>query len=237
MCYTQAGRLLNTASHLHAINCLLPRLLEQLGTRRKNSWLANINLLLGRPPHYRNQMMNSLYSHLKVAQRLSLAFALIMVISLVSLLFSIARLSQVGEATREMMSGPLKAERLVSDWNRNIAAGVRRTAAIARSSDPTLAAFFKEDQEEASKLSGELQKTLEPLMKLPQEQRIFQEIADVRKVFIGSRDAIVALKKEGKPEEALALMEEKFTPASKLYISKLSELLQNERDQVKAARC
>jgi hypothetical protein len=67
----------------------------------------------------------------------------------------------VGDAVRTMMAEPLRAERMVADWTRNIHAGVRRTAAIARSSDPSLAAYFKEDQEESTRSSGELQKALE----------------------------------------------------------------------------
>jgi methyl-accepting chemotaxis protein len=178
--------------------------------------------------------MDGIYSTMKVGQRLSLAFALIMVLSMASLLIAIQRLSQVGESTREMMSGPLMAERLTSDWNRNISTGVRRTAAIARSSDPSLADYFKQDQEESTKTSGEMQKALEPLMDLPEEQRLFKEIADLRKIYLDTRNEIVGLKKDGKADEALKLMEDKFTPASKQYLSKIGELLQNQRDQVNA---
>jgi methyl-accepting chemotaxis protein len=178
--------------------------------------------------------MNSFYSSMKVGQRLSFAFALIVALSLASLLFAIQRLDQVGESTRSMMADPLKAERLVSDWARNIAAGVRRTAAISRSSDPSLADYFKQDQEEATKLSSELQKALEPLMDSPEEKRLFKEIADVRKVFVDTRNEIVRLKKEDKAEEALKLLDEKFTPASKTYQGKLEELLQNQRSQINA---
>jgi methyl-accepting chemotaxis protein len=176
--------------------------------------------------------MNSIYSSLKVGQRLSLAFALIMVLSAVSLLIAIQRLSQVGESTRDMMTGALKAERFVSDWNRNVSAGVRRTAAIARSSDPSLADYFKQDQEESTKTSGELQKALEPLMDRPEEQQLYKDIAQARKLYIDARTEIVALKKDGKGEEAIKVMDDKFSPAAKLYLGKMGELLQNQRDQV-----
>jgi len=131
-----------------------------------------------------------------------------------------------------MMAEPLRAERMVADWTRNIHAGVRRTAAIARSSDPSLGAYFKEDQEESTRSSGELQKALEPLMQLPNEKRLFEEIADVRKIYIASRNEIVALKKDGKLDEANKLLDEKFTPASKTYLAKMGELLQTQRDQI-----
>ena len=176
--------------------------------------------------------MGNLLSNLSVAKRLSLGFALVMLLSLISIVVGIQRLSQVGEATRAMMDQPLKSERMVSDWTRNINSGVRRTAAIARSSDPSLVAYFKQDQDESTKSSSELQKALEPLMNSPEEARIFKEIAEVRKQYITAREEAVGLKKEGKLDESLKVLEEKFTPVSKLYLAKMGELQQNQRDQI-----
>ncbi len=178
--------------------------------------------------------MNNIYSRLKVGQRLSLAFALIMALSIISLLIAIQRLSQVGESTRSMMDDPLTGERLVSDWNRIASIGIRRTAAVARSSDPSLADFFKQDQEEAAKKASELQKALQTLMNSPEEQRLFKEIEDARKAWADIRNEIVGLKKDGKSEEAMKVLADRFTPASKIYQNKLEELLQNERNQVNA---
>jgi len=176
--------------------------------------------------------MFSFVANLSVSKRLGLGFALVLVLSIVSIVVGISRLSQVGDAVRAMMAEPLRAERMVSDWTRNIHAGVRRTAAIARSSDPSLATYFKEDQEESTRSSGELQKALEPLMQSPEEKRLYAEIADVRKIYIASRNEIVALKKDDKLDEANKMLDEKFTPASKIYLTKMGELLQNQRDQI-----
>jgi methyl-accepting chemotaxis protein len=178
--------------------------------------------------------MFSFISNLSVSKRLGLGFALVLALSIVSIVVGISRLSQVGHSVQSMMAEPLRAERMVSDWTRNIHAGVRRTAAIARSSDPSLATYFKADQEESTRSSGELQKALEPLMQSPDEKRLYAEIAEVRKTYIASRNEIVALKKEEKLEEANKLLDEKFTPASKIYLSKMGELLQNQRDQIDA---
>ena len=132
--------------------------------------------------------MPNFLSQMSVSKRLSLSFAVVLLLSLISMLLAISQLSAVGDDTRAMMADPLKAERLVADWTRNIHAGVRRTSAIARSSDPSLAAYFKDDQEESTRQSGELQKALEPMMNTPQEKHLFEEIAYVRKIYIGSRN-------------------------------------------------
>ena len=165
-------------------------------------------------------------------KRLGVAFALILALSLAVILVSIARLNTVAETTERMVQDPIKTERLVGDWYRNIHTGVRRTAAIARSSDPSLAEYFAEDQANSSKTSGEFQKALEPLMVSDAEKTLYREIGEQRKIYIAARDEIVALKKDGKTEEANKLLDEKFTPASKVYMAKIEALLQNQRDSI-----
>jgi len=170
--------------------------------------------------------------NLSIAKRLGLGFALILAMLLLTILVSIARLNQGAAATQKMVNDPIKTERLVSDWYRNIHTGVRRTAAIARSSDPALAEFFAEDQAASTKSSGELQKALQDLMVLDEEKALFKEIGEQRKIYIAARDQIVALKKEGKTDEAVKALEDKFMPASKLYLAKMDALLQQQRDAV-----
>ena len=172
--------------------------------------------------------------NLSIAKRLGLGFALILALSLFTIFVSIARLSSVASSTATMVNDPVKTERLVSDWYRNVHTGVRRTGAIARSADPALAEFFAEDQAASSKSSGELQKALEDLMKTDVEKTLFKEIGDQRKIYIAARDEIVALKKEGKGDEALKVLEQKFIPASKIYLSKMDALLQQQRQAVDA---
>ena len=171
---------------------------------------------------------------LPIAKRLGLGFAIILGMSLLSIVMSISRLNSVADATELMVSDPIKTERMVGDWYRNIHTGVRRTAAIARSSDPSLAAYFAEEQEQSSKTSGEIQKTLEALMTSDVEKKLYEEIGEQRKIYISVRGEIVALKKEGKTDEANKLLDEKFTPASKVYMAKIEALLNNQRESVDA---
>ncbi len=137
-------------------------------------------------------------TNLSIAKRLGLGFALILLLSLVAILVGVFQLYAVAHATEQMVQSPVRTERLVSDWYRNVHTGVRRTAAIARSSDPSLGQFFAEDTAEATKLNNELQKELEALMQSELDRKLFNEIGEQRKIFISTRDQIIALKKEGK---------------------------------------
>ena len=175
--------------------------------------------------------MNQL-SNLSVAKRLALGFALVLLLSMGVITLSISRLNALADATEEMVQNPIKTERLVSDWSRNLRTGITRTAAVARSSDPALADFFAEDSKASSKSSGELQKAVEALMFLDSEKKLFQEIGELRTIYLKNRDTIFALKKEGKVDEANALLEKQFIPDANKYAAKMDELQRNQREQV-----
>ena len=68
------------------------------------------------------------------------------------------------ESTKELVGLPLAKERLVGDWYRIIYAGSRRNAAIAKSADNSLVAFFAEDAASGSRESGEILKQVEKLL-------------------------------------------------------------------------
>ncbi|WP_255593435.1 methyl-accepting chemotaxis protein [Acidovorax sp. sic0104] len=173
-------------------------------------------------------------SDLSVAKRLALGFSLVLLLLIGAIALSISRLNAVADATLEMVQNPIKTERLVSDWSRNLRSGITRTAAVARSSDPALADFFAEDSKASSKSSGELQKAVEELMFLDSEKKLFAEIGALRAVYLKNRDVIFALKKEGKVDEANALLEKQFMPEANNYAAKMDELLRNQREQVDA---
>eukprot|EP01030_Chromulinospumella_sphaerica_P010988 gene10988-10791_t len=175
--------------------------------------------------------MNQL-SNLSVAKRLALGFALVLLLSMGVITLSISRLNALADATEEMVQNPIKTERLVSDWSRNLRTGITRTAAVARSSDPALADFFAEDSKASSKSSGELQKAVEALMLLDSEKKLFQEIGELRTIYLKNRDTIFALKKEGKVDEANTLLEKQFMPDANKYGAKMDELLRSQREQV-----
>ncbi len=178
--------------------------------------------------------MSSFFSSLSVSRRLGLAFGLLLVLFATSLIVGVSRLNAVAQATRVMMAEPIKAERISSDWYRNIAAGIRRTGAIAKSSDNSLVAFFAEDQAASTKSSSELQKALEELLTTETQKKLFAEIGQARKEYITARDQIIAFKKENKQEEANLVLEQKFKPLSVVYVGKLDALLSALRSEIDA---
>lgn len=145
---------------------------------------------------------------------------------------SVWRLHDTAQETRAMMQVPLAKERMVSDWYATVNAGVRRTAAIARSSDPSLVAFFAEDVAQATKASTGYQQAIEALMRSDAERKLFAQLAETRKRFIAARDRITALKTQSQVDEAVALLESDFKPAAKAYLDGMQALQQMQRDEL-----
>ena len=177
-------------------------------------------------------MLNALKTSVK--GRMLLAFSFMLLLTGIALFTGYQELEKVASATRTMADTPIKAERLVADWQRNIAAGIRRTGAIARSSDTSLVAFFAEDQAASTQQSGELQKQIEPLMQTDTDRALYAAVLEIRKVYVDARSEIVQLKKDGKTDEANKVLDEKFTPAAKSYLARMDDLTQRQREKVDA---
>lgn len=168
----------------------------------------------------------------KISTRLGAGFFIVFLFAFLTAAVSMWRLSVVAAETRVMMSEPLLVERQVSDWFRNIAVAVRRTTAIVKSSDPSLGPYFKADSDMSSKNSTELQKAILPLLTGEKEKALYEEISNIRKEYIRTRDLAVKLKAEGKMVESEAIFTKEFVPTAEKYQEKIRELLTMQRKEL-----
>ncbi|MBT0570155.1 HAMP domain-containing protein [Curvibacter sp. CHRR-16] len=173
-------------------------------------------------------------SNLSVSKRLALGFSALLLLSVFIIGLSMSRLNAVADATQEMMQNPIRTERIISDWYRHVQASVTRAIAVTRSSDPTLMDFFKGEQAQSSKISAELLKAMQEEMNTPEEKATVADIESLRKACTAAREAIFALKNEGKGDEALKLLEQDYLPKTVQYMKRIEDLLQVERAQVNA---
>ncbi|GAA0741033.1 methyl-accepting chemotaxis protein [Ideonella azotifigens] len=175
------------------------------------------------------------WTHWKIGTRLSLGFAAVLTLLIVITTSAWWRLDSTMRAMHNMMDEPLAKERIVSDWYRGIHTSVRRTTAIVKSADPSLAAFFAPENKEATTKITELTQRLEALLRSDQERQLYQEVMTVRKRYVAARDEIVATKAQD-PGQAEALFERSFMPAGKAYLETLQGLLDAERAQIDSLR-
>ncbi|TFW13821.1 methyl-accepting chemotaxis protein [Duganella callida] len=178
--------------------------------------------------------MNML-ANIGIGKRLALGFTVILAFAMVITGISVWRLQGVATATSEMMQKPLAKERMISDWSGKIDSGIRRTTAIARSSDPSLSAYFAEESKASSAASSELQKNIETLISDADEKELFGRIGEQRKVYLSSRDQIAKLKAAGELEEANKVFDTVFRPGTAKYQELIVELLKMQRAKIDAA--
>ena len=166
-----------------------------------------------------------------IGRRLALGFAVLLAGMIFNTGFGIYRLQGNADATRAMMEVPLAKERLISEWYRIVYAGIRRTTAIAKSSDTSLAPFFAEDIANSTRRAQELIKQIEALS-TEEDKRLMTELGGVRKAYVDSRDGINKAKAAGNMEEAARLMDKDYQPAAKGYEAMLQKLLEHQNKEI-----
>ncbi|MGW8392023.1 methyl-accepting chemotaxis protein [Pseudoduganella sp. HUAS MS19] len=171
-------------------------------------------------------------NNMSIGKRLAFGFAVTLALSIVIAAIGVWRLQQVAGATRQMMETPLAKERMISDWYSKIDSAIRRTTAIARSSDPSLGAFFADESKASTAASSDLQKRIEPLIGDPDEKELFDRIMAQRKVYIASRDQVAKLKTDGELEQANEVFEKTYRPAAAQYQVLVQDLLSMQRGKI-----
>jgi methyl-accepting chemotaxis protein len=172
--------------------------------------------------------MNSL----SIGKRLAIGFAAILALTIAIVAICLWRINLVTTQTRVMMEVPLAKERMIADWYRQVYAAVRRTSAVAKSSDPSLAAFFADETAASVRIAVELQKKIEPMLIGEHEKALYAAIIVGREGYGSARDSIFKLKKDGNQGEIDRLLVDKYIPASNAYMLKLEALLADERSTI-----
>src|SRR5262245_59334131 len=147
---------------------------------------------------------------LGIGVRLGIGFGVVILLAVVMTVIGVIRLQQVAEHTDAMMQQPLAKERLVSDWYRYMYASVRRTTAVAKSSDPSLGAFFAAETKSSLDNIGKLRDKIEPLLATDEEKSAFKTIQTLRGPYNSSRDKITKLKEAGDTEGANEVLAKEF---------------------------
>jgi methyl-accepting chemotaxis protein len=165
------------------------------------------------------------FSRFNIGKRLAVGFSLTLAMAVLIAGVGIARLDNVATEAAGVLAMPLTKERLISEWYMQIFAAVRRTAAIAKSSDTSLGPYFKEDAAATGARSTELIKQIEPLIAPGEEKALFDQIGALRKTYSAARDAATKAKAEGDAEQAAKILDDKFTPAAKAYQEAVQQLV------------
>ncbi|MFO1325780.1 MAG: methyl-accepting chemotaxis protein [Rubrivivax sp.] len=161
---------------------------------------------------------------LRIRARLLTAFAVVLVLAAATAAVGVWKLGSSSDAARQMMADPLIKERLAQEWFRNITAGVKRTTALAKSSDTTLDAVFAEEIKATTARTNAVFAKLGELAD-PEEKAMLDKSAELRKVFLGARQQVLDAKAAGKTADAERLFANEFTRSANVYLDSVQAFL------------
>ena len=159
-------------------------------------------------------------NNLTIRARLSLAFGLMLLVTLVMTGIGLSRLDSLRQAAKEFASTEIQRVELSLEWRAGINLNWVRTEAFLRSSDPVFSAKLQKDMDETSKQIGEVQKQLEPLIKLDDGKKLLADIATAREAYRGPRAEL--MKKKLANEDVSGQIEKDLRPLANNYISTLN---------------
>ena len=154
-------------------------------------------------------------------------------LSLATSLFAFFTLRSLSAEVTAMVADNLQVERAAADWLRYATSGADRSAAIARSSDPSLVGYFAASTGELSRLATDRQKKVEQKMDTPEERALF---AQGRRAAQGPSWSRVTRshdwKTAGDAAGANKVFADRFEPAARDYVAGLEAISQQQREQV-----
>ncbi|CAN5378939.1 methyl-accepting chemotaxis protein [soil metagenome] len=174
-------------------------------------------------------------NNLRIGTRLGGGFAIILLLLASILVVGMWRLDMMSRETRAMMDVPLTKERLTDEWFRNVNVALTRSKAIAKSSDPSLSALFAEEVKASTARGNAITASLQALPTSPDEQKLLDKVNEVRKQYIGARDAIMAAKAAGNSAEANRIYEGDFTTLAPIYVASMQGYLDHQRKSIDTA--
>ena len=175
------------------------------------------------------------FNNLNIGKRLAAGFALTLATTLLIAAVGMLRLHDSAARSAAVLDAPLAKERMITEWYTQIFAAVRRTAAIAKSSDDSLGAYFKEDAARTGARSTELIKQIEPLIAAGAEKALFDRIGEQRKIYTKARDEAVKAKAAGDAALAAQILDQQFTPAATAYQESVQQLVAMQHAHIAAA--
>ncbi|MFL9925277.1 methyl-accepting chemotaxis protein [Herbaspirillum lusitanum] len=172
------------------------------------------------------------FGNMKIGNRLAVGFAVILALSIVIMAIGVWRLQVVSDVTSSMVEQSVRKERLISSWYGNLRAGIQRTIAMSRSTDPTLSAYFLNEELLANKEAAGLQKELSGMLSSGDEKSLYAQIEEFQKNYKAVYLRMMDLKSTGEQEQSGQVLIQEFMPLAKNYQLTMQKLQQAEQAEI-----
>ena len=172
--------------------------------------------------------------NLKISTRLQLGFAAVIALFLLLAGVTAWRVEQVSRAS-ERMALSSELLQLAGQWQGDVRQNSARSLAVGYSEGGAMLDFFKESMAATSRSTTETQKTFLAKVQDADSRRRAENVGEVRKTWLATRDRVNELKSAGDGDGARALVQSQFVPVTDAYIRVTQELVDGEVAQVRAA--
>ncbi|WP_421956667.1 methyl-accepting chemotaxis protein [Polaromonas sp.] len=172
---------------------------------------------------------------LKIGVRLGLGFLVMLLLMALVSGTGILRLESVGNATEQMVQEALVKERLANGWANLIGSNSAKTFAMVKTTDDATEAYFKKGVADGSARINPIQKQLDGLLRSPEERKLYDDVAAVRKAMLEVLAAVTQLKTDREWDAANSLADTKFAAALTAYEQAVEKIAAYQREQIDAA--
>lgn len=166
---------------------------------------------------------------MRIGHRLGIGFGSILFMSTLCAGYALYQARSSALAMRQMMDRPLAKERVISDFFGLVDSAISRTSMIARSTDSSLSVTFSDVLDDNARRASIVIKQIGTLVDTDEERTTYKQTLELRSIYRDARERIFSMRQKGDAEGALQFYNAKFAPAAQLYLSKIKELLSEQR--------
>jgi methyl-accepting chemotaxis protein len=132
----------------------------------------------------------NLLSSMRIGRRLSLAFAVVVALTIASAVFTQMRLHEIRALSQRMTTEQAERSSLAYRWRQNIAVNASRTAMAVMMTDPTLAEAVAARIKATVEDTNQVQKRFVEVETSSEGQALLVKFAEVRKRYLAGREAM-----------------------------------------------
>lgn len=161
-------------------------------------------------------------SNIRIGTRLGLAFGAVLLITASIAGIGIWRLGTLKAAANDLAALEMERSNLAARWSANINLNWVRTSAALFAADAGYVKALQAEMETTSKLIGETQKQLEPLITDAQGKQLLAEIGKAREAYRGPRSELMKKKLAG--DDVATSVKSNLQPLATAYLDTLNRL-------------
>ena len=170
--------------------------------------------------------------NMKIGVRLGGGFATMLLLLVFISGIGILRLDSVAGSTSAMVEEALVKERLANQWANLLGPSIVHSFGLAKATDPENEAYFKKNLGEGVASINPVQQQMDKLLTQPEERKLFQAVADARKLVLEHLAGINKLKAAGDREGAGRLADTQYQAALVVYKQAVQQIADAQRARI-----